>query len=424
MFLGLSLAAWLVIIVAIAAFATLIFTKLNPSLVFFVMMALFAILPVMSFTEAFAGFAGNSVLLVGVLFIVIAGLKYSGALDWMVKHLMGQPKNYVAAILRLMLPVSLLSSVMSNTTTTALFKGVVQRWAKTMHMSPSKLLIPLAYAATIGGLLTLIGTPPNLIISSLYAAKSGVALNLFAPFPVAICCVLVDVLVVILLRRFLPERTCPELQDDTLRDENGQTITSQAPKWKMYLSLGVMVTMLVASACSIPGVPMESCALIAGLLMLVFGCCTPKQAFKEIDWNVLIVFAGSIGLGAAIDKTGIDDHIVEGLLTLCGGSPIGVLVALALVSGLMTEIISDTACGAMFFSIAWEAATQLGVDPMPFLLVLMMSVSSSFSTPIATPPNLLVYIDGGYRFTDYMRVGIPMKICHIATAIGAALLIY
>ncbi|MCQ2342330.1 MAG: anion permease [Paludibacteraceae bacterium] len=425
MLLGLSLSAWLVIVLALAAFAVLIFTDLQPALVFFVIMAALAMLPGISFSQAFAGFASESVLLVGVLYIVIAGLKYSGALDWMVRHLMGVPRNYVVALLRLMIPVSLLSSVMSNTTTTALFKGVVQRWADKLHILPSKLLIPLAYAATIGGLFTLIGTPPNLIISSMYAAKSGVVLNLFAPFPVAICCVVVDILVVILLRRLLPERVSNMTNtDDTLRDENGNAVSSSAQSWRTYLSLGIMVAMLVASACSIPGFPLASCALLAGLLMMFTRCCTARQAFEEVDWRILIVFAGSVGLGMAIEVTGIAGQLVNGLLLVCQSDPVWVMVILCVVSSLLTEVISDTACGAMFFPVAWQAAQQLGVDPLPLMIVLMMSVSSSFSTPIATPPNLIVYTDGGYRFTDYARVGLPMKACHLATAIGATLLIY
>ncbi|MCQ2310346.1 MAG: anion permease [Paludibacteraceae bacterium] len=421
----LSLSAWITIVIAFLAFGLLIFTKLQPAFVFFLLMAFFAVTPIMPFTQAFSGLTSESVLLVGILYIVIAGLKYAGALDWMVKHLMGIPKTYISAILRLMLPVCLLSSVMSNTTTTALFKGVVQRWAKTLKMSPSKLLIPLAYAATIGGLLTLIGTPPNLIISSMYAAKTGITLNLFAPFPVALCCIIVDILVVIVLRRLLPERACPDVVDDgELRDENGHSVRSEAPKWRTYLSLGIMVAMLVSSACNISGFPLASCALVAGILMIFTGCCTPRQAFKEVDWEILIVFAGSVALGTAIDVTGIAACLVDWLLSVCHSNPIWVMVALCAVSGLMTEIISDTACGAMFFPVAWQAAEQMNINPLPLLLVLMMSVSSSFSTPIATPPNLIVYKDGGYRFTDYARLGLPMKVCHIATAIGATLLIY
>lgn len=426
MILGLTYTAWIVIVLTILALVTLMTNKMKPALVFFLLMAGCCILPIMSFEEAFAGMDNSSVLLVGVLYTVIAGLKYAGALDWMVKHLMGQPKTYVGAILRLMLPVALLSSVMSNTTTAALFKGVVQRWAKVLQMNPSKLLIPLAYAATIGGLLTVIGTPPNLIISSLYTQKTGEVLNIFSPLPIAAACLLVDVAVVILLRRLLPERQGSEyVEGAELKDENGNSVAvTDVPKWRTYASLAVMVTMLVVSAFNIKAFPLASCALVAGILMMVLGCCSPRQALQEVDWEVMLVFAGSVCLGTAISKSGLDQSIVNHLLSLCGGKPLVVLIVMALVSGVMTELISDTACGALFFPIAWSAAQSLGVNPVPFLMVLMMSVSSSFCTPIATPPNLIVYNDGGYIFTDYARIGIPMKICHLATAIAMSLLVY
>lgn len=426
MFLGLTLQAWIVIVLMTATIITLFSNRLKPAFVFFVMMALLYITGVMSFEEAFAGMDNASVLLVGVLYLVIAGLKYAGGLDWMVSHLMGQPRTHIGAILRLMLPVAGLSSIMSNTTTTALFKGVVQRWAKVLNMPSSKLLIPLAYAATIGGLLTVIGTPPNLIISTMYMQKVGTMMNIFSPFPIAFACLCVDVLVVILLRHFLPVREGKELTDDTtLCDENGKSIrVSDVPRWRTYTSLGIMVAMLVASAFNMESFPLASCALTASLLMIIVGCCTPRQGLQEIDWEVLLVFAGSVCLGTAISKVGLDKFIAEHLLSLCGGKPLAVLITMAVVAGLMTELISDTACGALFFPIVWQAADSMQVNPMPFLMVLMMSVSSSFCTPIATPPNLIVYNDGGYHFSDYARIGIPMKLCHLATAIAMSLLIY
>lgn len=425
MWLGLSQDAWIVVVSALLALVALMSNRAKPALVFFVLMAVLCITRVMTFEESFAGLDNNSVLLVGVLYIVIAGLRYAGALDWMVRNLMGQPKSHLTAILRLMLPVATLSSVMSNTSTTALFKGVVQRWSRVLGLSPSLLLIPLAYAATIGGLLTIIGTPPNLIIASMYQQQSGEAMNLFAPLPVAAACLVADVLIVILLRRLLPLREGKNAEDEELRDENGRTIRMQdVPRWRTYVSLAIMVAMLTVSAFNIPAFPLASCALTASLLMLAFCCCTPRQAMEEIDWPVMIVFAGSVCLGTAISKSGVDTLVVNGLIGLCGGRPLVVMIVMALVAGLMTELISDTACGALFFPIAWSAAQSMGVSPMPYMIVLMMSVSSSFCTPIATPPNLIVYADGGYRFTDYARLGVPMKLAHLATAIAVSLLVY
>lgn len=426
MLLGLTYSAWAVIAVVMMALVALFSNRLKPALIFFALMAVLCIMPIMTFEEAFSGMDNSSVLLVGVLYVVVAGLKYAGALDWMVKHLMGQPKTYIGAILRLMLPVATLSSVMSNTTTTALFKGVVQRWAKVLRLPPSKLLIPLAYAATIGGLLTVIGTPPNLIISSLYTQKTGEVLNVFSPLPIALACLAVDVLVVILLCRLLPERKGADyVEGAELCDENGNSVAvKDVPRWKTYVSLSIMVTMLVASAFNFSAYPLPSCALTAAMAMLLFRCCTPEQAMKEVDWEVILVFAGSVCLGMAVSKVGLDKMIVNQLLTICGGQPLVVLIAMAVVASITTELISDTTCGALFFPIAWHAAETMGVSPLPFLMVLMMSVSSSFCTPIATPPNLIVYADGGYRFSDYARIGVPMKICHLATAIAMSLLVY
>lgn len=111
--------------------------------------------------EAFSGFSSTSVVVVGVLFVVVAGLMHTGVLQWIVKHLLGQPKSYSGAVARLMLPVAALSSFLSNTTVVALFVNIVKMWSKKLGVSPSKLLIPLSYASGMGGVCTLIGTPPK-----------------------------------------------------------------------------------------------------------------------------------------------------------------------------------------------------------------------------------------------------------------------
>ena len=110
----------------------------------------------------------------------MAGLTHTGVLQWIVKHLLGQPTGYSKAVVRLMLPVAALSSFLSNTTVVALFVNIVKIWSKKLGISPSKLLIPLSYASGMGGVCTLIGTPPNLIISGLYADHTGQSMNVLA----------------------------------------------------------------------------------------------------------------------------------------------------------------------------------------------------------------------------------------------------
>lgn len=415
---GLSFDAIVTIITIVAVFLTLLFSDTKAHITFFCAIAVLYVTGVLTIEEAFSGFDSSSIITVGLLFLVIAGLRYTGALEWMVSHLMGQPRNYTIAILRLMLPVGVLSSFMSNTGTTALFQDVIKKWAKKLGMAPSKLLIPLAYAASLGGLLTLIGTPPNLIIAGMLAKNTGTMLNIFAPFPVAICCLLASILIVLMLKKFLPERIPNETEEELNESSNLDVKFSG----RTYLSIGIMVSVLVLSACNVMSLPV--CCILGGILMVVTKCCTSEQASKEVDWSIIIVFAGSLSLGTAIHKTGIDEMILNGILSICGSDPLVVLISICVTAAITTEFISDTACAAMFYPIAWHASQELGVNPVPFMIALMMAVSNNYATPIATPPNTLVYIAGGYRFSDFARLGFVLKIVNLIIAVGVSVMFY
>lgn len=413
-----ELNAWITLLIMAGTFLTLLMTKVKAEFVFFTAMALLCLTGVLQFEDTFKGFDSSSVLTVAVLYIVIAGLKYAGALEWIVSHIMGQPKSHCMALLRLMIPVGLLSSVMSNTACTALFQNVVKIWATRLQMSPSKLLIPLAYSASLGGLLTLIGTPPNLIISSLYAGETGKAMNILTPLPIGFSIFVACVIVVLLLRNFLPVRTAQSGNTEELLKAMKQ---SGSPR-KIAISLGIMVLMLVLSATNI--LPLTTCCLGAGLLMVITRCCSGEQAYQEVDWRVLIIFSGSVCIGKAMDVSHIDTIITHFILDTAGDNPYLVLMLVCGVASITTEFLSDTGCAAMFFPIAWESATTLGVNPMPFVLALMMCVSSSYATPIATPPNTIVYQTGGYNFGDYARLGIPLKIVAFLISVFLTTAIY
>lgn len=163
-FLGFSLQAWITLVTVFVMFTVLLFTKLRSDVVFLCAVGVLYLTGVLDSQEALSGFSQVSVVVVGVLFVVIAGLTHTGVLQWIVKNLLGTPDTYTKAVTRLMLPVAALSSFLSNTTVVALFVNIVKMWAKKLGVSPSKLLIPLSYASGMGGVCTLIGTPPNLII--------------------------------------------------------------------------------------------------------------------------------------------------------------------------------------------------------------------------------------------------------------------
>jgi di/tricarboxylate transporter len=588
MFLGFGLDAWITIVTVLGMFATMLLTKLRADVVFLAAIGVLFVTGVLDAKEAFSGFSSTSVIVIGVLFVVVAGLTYTGVLQWIVRHLLGQPNSYGKAVIRLMLPVAGLSSFLSNTTVVAMFVGIVKMWSKKLGISPSKLLIPLSYASGMGGVCTLIGTPPNLIISGLYADKTGETMNVLATAIPGLFCLFIGVLSVIAMRKLLPDRQAPEsafeatseytlellvpsdnkyigkkLGDAGLFDVKGGTLISMyhfddvpspvskdeylmggdrlvyagqidellelskshglvsadhhifslsevdvsnpvrtayvtfgssligktiggstfekdnnltliavarrgqrittSPRQvvlqagdtlllacpskldvstgpltsqlqffdsnqvvnigpKTLISAAIMVAMVAVSALGI--MPLLQCAFIAAAAMLLLRCCNVEQAMKAINWDILMVFAGSVVLGLAIQKTGIAERLALGILDVCGTNPIVVMTSICFVGTFITEFISNTAAGAMFFPIMYQAAEKLGYDPFPFLIALMVSVSSSFATPIGSPTHMLVYAPGGYRFSDFMRIGLLMNLIILAANIFIVNIVY
>lgn len=164
-FLGMNPDMWIVLLTILVVFGLMLFTKLPGDYVFMGSMVVFVTTGVLPVDEALSSFSSESVIMTGALFVIIAGLVYSGVLQWIVKYCLGMPKTYGKALLRLMFPVAMLSTVLSNTTVVALFLRAVKMWTRRLGIAPSKLLIPLSYASCMGGTITLIGSPTNLVIA-------------------------------------------------------------------------------------------------------------------------------------------------------------------------------------------------------------------------------------------------------------------
>ena len=188
------------------------------------------------------------------------------------------------------------------------------------------------------------------------------------------------------------------------------------------ISTTIMIAMVALSAFGV--MPLLQCAFLAAAAMLICRCCNVEQAMQAINWEILMVFAGSAVLGLAIQKTGIAERMALGILDVCGTNPLIVMTAICFVGTFITEFISNTAAGAMFFPIMYQAAEKLGYDPFPFLVALMVSVSSSFATPIGSPTHMLVYGPGGYRFSDFMRIGLLMNLIILAANIFIVNIVY
>ena len=144
--------------------------------------------------------------------------------------------------------------------------------------------------------------------------------------------------------------------------------------------------------------------------MIVTGCTSGRMARRAPDWQVLVVIATSFGIGIALEKTGAADLTAGGLVGLAGGDPWITLTLVYVATSLLTSFATNNVAAVLMFPIAFNAAAAIGVSPEPFILTLMIAASADFATPIGYQTNLMVFNVGGYRFSDFVRVGVPLTL--------------
>jgi di/tricarboxylate transporter len=154
-----------------------------------------------------------------------------------------------------------------------------------------------------------------------------------------------------------------------------------------------------------------TCALAAAFLMVLTGCVQLRDAYRAIDGRVLLIIIATIALSAALEKTGASEFYARTFLSLFSGTrPVVVLSGLILLTSISTHLLSNNATAILLLPIAISAAQGLGVDPKPFIIAVCFGASACFATPIGYQTNLLVYGPGGYRFSDYLKLGMPLNL--------------
>lgn len=157
-------------------------------------------------------------------------------------------------------------------------------------------------------------------------------------------------------------------------------------------------------------IPVHVAAGLAAVAMVAMGCLSSGDANASIEWQVLVTIAASFGLGTALDKSGAAASIAGTMVgSIEGWGPVAALACIYLIGSLMTEIITNNAAAVLLFPICVETAKLYDVSPRPFLVALMLAASASFMTPIGYQTNMMIYGPGGYRFSDFLRVGAPLN---------------
>ncbi len=402
-------------VLAIASF--LFITELIPlAVTAMAACTILGILGILPSKAVYAGLSDSTVVLFGGMFVIGAAMFKTGLAEAIgVAVVKKAGTGEVKLMGAIMLVTIALSSVSSNTGTVACLMPVIIGICNVAKISASKQLMPLAIAANVGGTITMIGTPPNVIVTG---ALSAAGLPTFGFFEFAFIGIPLSIIIffymIFIGRKFLPDHSVGELDEEAVkaaREEAGASDDS-APKSKakMWISGGIMLGVVLCMALDLKTVPLHTAAVSGAILCVITGCLKEKEAYAGIDWVTIFLFAGMLSVATAMEKTGAGKLIADTIVDMMGENPNPyVLTAvLFLISNVLTQFMSNTAACALLAPIGISIAHSIGADPKPVLMALGIAASMAYATPMATPPNTLVLGPGNFTFNDYVKVGVPL----------------
>ncbi|MEH6744418.1 SLC13 family permease [Hyphomonas sp.] len=212
-----------------------------------------------------------------------------------------------------------------------------------------------------------------------------------------------------------PARGMRQLFDDGILNNLTETTERAIRRGKAPIAIVALVSVMGLAALGV--LPISALALIAATSVVALGCLDHQEAYRAIRWDILMLIFGMLALGTAMEKTGVASLLVGQLADLTGGlGPLAVLAVLYLVTSFLTEIMSNNAAAILLTPIAIGLGSQLGIDPRPFVVAVMFAASASFATPIGYQTNTLVYSAGGYRFSDFLKIGVPLNLVMFAAS--------
>ncbi|MBP7248616.1 MAG: SLC13/DASS family transporter [Negativicutes bacterium] len=376
--------------------------------------------------QVFSGLSDGTVVLFAGMFIIGASMFHTGLAQRAgeaVVRAVGTGEN--ALMFGTMMMAGVMSSISSNTGTTAALMPVVIGICATAKISASRQLMPLALAAGAGGIITLIGTPPNIIAAGALTA-AGLPTFTFLEFAwIGVPLLIVTIVYMMFIGKYLLPKgeVNTNVEIDAEAAAEAKASTSDPKKQVITAVVLVLVVLIMAFEPQIKTViPMTlaMAAVMGAIILVLTKCLTEKQAYQGIDWVTIFLFAGMMPIATAMEKSGAGRLIADGVVGVMGGSPSPLMVTavLFILSCGLTQVMSNTACTALLAPIGISIALKLGADPKAVLMAIAVASSCAFATPVGTPPNTLVLGPGGYKFMDYVKVGTPLIVlCFIVSII-------
>ena len=346
---------------------------------------------------AFSYFGNPTVVLFMAMFIVGEATFITGFADKVGALAVRLSKgNPIKLLVYAMAAVGLLSTVLSNTGTTVVAVPMVMGMCLKAKLAPGKVLMPVAFAASLGGTVSLVGTPPNGIINSMLAQTGQTPFGFFEFGLIGVPLLAAGLIYYALIgHRFLPDRQ--PVDDDVVTE--GAQHRRENKMWHAMIIFAFVVFMMASEL-----MPLTTAAMLGACLMIITGCMTMREAFRSVDWTTIFLFAGMLSMSAAMDKSGAAAIVANAVVSMVHDPWMLMLVCCAL-TALITNFMSNTATAALMAPLALPIAIGSGISPLPIAMGIAMSASCCFLTPIATPPNTIVLGPGRYSFMDYVKAG-------------------
>jgi di/tricarboxylate transporter len=422
------------LIVLVAVVATMIWDKLRSDVVALTGAAVLLMTGVVRPMQVQSAFASPAIVALACLFVIAYAMELSGLLDVSIRRLVGLCRRIGKAGLWIVIAVAgAASAFLNNTPIVVLTAPMVRQTAKALNLSPKCFLMPLSYAAVLGGGCTLIGTSTNLLVNDMAAATAQPRFGIFEITPVGVIVAIAGGLYLLLFSGRLirdgdhnggpDEAVLGRHQDIGLAAAQVGEASAFLPQrrlqpLKALVSLAVFVAVVALAAMNVA--PIAACAFAGAVLLILLRVVTADEAYSGLRPDVLMLIAGMLVLGIALRASGLADTAT---VSLIGGlDSLDPLLALIIVYGVTlfaTEILSNATVAVLFTPVAVSLAEALHVSPRPFLVAVMMAGSAAFATPFGYQTNALVYQMGGYNYLDFVKVGLPLNLITWVAAVFA-----
>ena len=406
------------LLLVLFAIIMFIWEKIPLALTSMIICVVLVITKVLKVNEAFKGFINSNVILFVAMFIVGGAMFETGMASKIGSLVTKFAKTERQLIVVIMIVVGVMSGFLSNTGTAAVLIPVVVGISMKSGFSRSRLLMPLVFSAAMGGNLSLIGAPGNLIGQSALQ-KINLSFSFFeyakVGLPILICGIIYFYFIGY---KFLPNKVSLDEGTDFKNEDY-----SNVPKWKQNMSLIVIIFTILAMIFEKQvGVSLEISGCIGAIILVLSGVISEKKAYKSIDMQTIFLFGGTLALAEALEKTKSSVLIADTVIGMLGknASPFMLLFVIFLLACVMTNFMSNTATTALLVPISISIATGMGADPRAVIMATVIGGSCAYATPIGMPANTMVISLGGYKFIDYAKSGLPLIV--VSTIVSLILL--